>query len=426
MAARELERAVEFHERVYGKRPDLVVSVPGRLDFLNTHQDYKGLPVVGVAVNRRLYLAASRGGTEIRLASLNLKLEGRRFTDRFPPGSPGLVGGRWFGDYVRASVKALSLAGYGVEPLELSVSSEVPMGAGMASSAALSVAAVAALSRAAGYRLGLGELAEIAYVAERHVMGVPCGRLDQYTVSYGGVVLVKTREPVEVERLGQLESAIIVADTGIRHSTGEIHPSRQGEINEALRLLRASGGIPSSLAEKLGEDYASTKWDQITVEELARIKSLLPSKLYKRLAYTVLAHESTLEAIKVLRGGKIDSAKASSWAQEVNNWAGLELYDVSSPPIGIEALGLIATYQHYLLSSLYEVSLERLDEIVVSMVEAGALGAKLSGAGLGGAVMGLSEDSKAVRVARLLGRESGLSGVHLVSVDDGVRFHWHP
>jgi galactokinase len=417
-----LARLHAFHRRVHGREPELVVSVPGRLDFLNTHQDYKGLPVVGMAVNRRLYLAVSRGRRRVRIASLNLMEEGGPFVDEFSPENPRLRGGKWFGDYARAGVRALRSAGYGVAPASISVASEIPVGAGMASSAALTVAVVYGLAAMEGNTLPPGEAAELAYVAERRVMGIPCGRLDQYTIAYGGVVLVRTREPVGVERLGEPRASIIVADSGIRHSTGEIHPARQGELNEALRLLKSSGNLPGYLESKLGDDYASTEWDAIGSSVLDRVKPLLPSRLYKRLAYTVLAHESTVEAVKLLRGEKASRDRLGEWAREVDRWVGRRVYG-DGPESRERALGLVATYQHCLLSRLYEVSLERLDEMVRILVTGGALGAKLSGAGMGGVVMGLAEESVVHGLAGAVKASGSAAAVHVVRVDGGAMIH---
>ncbi|MCE4613428.1 MAG: GHMP kinase [Desulfurococcales archaeon] len=418
-----LSLLVGFHRSVYGREPDLVLSVPGRLDFLNTHQDYKGLPVVAMAINRRLFVGVSRGREgSIRVASLNLKREGKEFMDEFPGKRPPLRGGKWFGDYARAALRALEGEGFRSDSVDVSISSEIPMGAGMASSAALTVGIIAAVSSLLGYKLGLDAIAELAYRAERHVMGIPCGRLDQYSIVYGGVVLIETREPVRVERLAHPMASVIVADSGIRHRTGEIHPVRQRELDEALRILKASKGLPRSLLGKLGDSHGSTLWDAITREELEKIRWALPEHLYNRIAYTVMAHESTIEAIRLLRGEKPETEKLAEWAELVDSWLGGRVYASPSSLSETRQLGLVTTYQHCLLSLLYDVSLGELDSIVRFLVLEGALGAKLSGAGLGGIVMGLADHDRAVElVDKARGRLLG--DYYVVSVDEGLKLH---
>ena len=92
-----------------GEGETRVVSAPGRADFLNTHQDYKGLPVVPVAVRLRCYCAGTLNHTdEVRFASLNLKEQSEEFRDEFGLDSIELRGGGWFGDYARAVFASFS------------------------------------------------------------------------------------------------------------------------------------------------------------------------------------------------------------------------------------------------------------------------------------------------------------------------------
>ncbi|MEM1786871.1 MAG: galactokinase family protein, partial [Zestosphaera sp.] len=71
-ASEVIERISREYENFFSTLPPLIVSAPGRLDFLNTHQDYKGLPVVSVAINKRTYVALSRAESISRVVSVNL------------------------------------------------------------------------------------------------------------------------------------------------------------------------------------------------------------------------------------------------------------------------------------------------------------------------------------------------------------------
>lgn len=379
---------VDLHRSLYGVDPDVVVSVPGRLDFLNTHQDYKGLPVVAMAVDRRLYVAVTRGPPGvIRAASWNMRAEGKPYTDEFDPRDPELKGRGWWGDYLRAATKALVRSGFSLDGARVTIYSRVPVSSGMASSAALTVGFIAGLNEAFSLGMSIDGIAETAYVAERVVMGIPCGRLDQYSIAYGGVTLIHTRPPVRVERLPFPEHiGATVADSGVRHSTGDIHPRRQAELDEALRILAEKGSLRGGLREKLGRDHASTDWASITREDLEELKGLLPGRLYRRVAYTVLANESTRVIVDALKGSRPEWEALIDWRKALSRW-GLE---ISAEEGSLEwILGAGTTYQHILLSELYEVSIPALDDIVKHMIKEGMLGAKLSGAGLGGIVMAL-------------------------------------
>jgi len=93
-------------QEFFNRKPEVIASAPGRLDFLNTHQDYKGLPVVSVAINKRTYIAVSRSNTT-QIVSLNLCVENQPCIDEFSVENPVLKGGGWFGDYIRSVVLVL-------------------------------------------------------------------------------------------------------------------------------------------------------------------------------------------------------------------------------------------------------------------------------------------------------------------------------
>ncbi|OYT54963.1 MAG: GHMP kinase, partial [Desulfurococcales archaeon ex4484_217_2] len=191
----------EFKEE-YGQNPRLIVSSPGRLDFLNTHQDYKGLPVVSIGVNLRSYTAiAERADDYCYVLSVNLKRERVEYKDVFKLTELELRSGKWFGNYLRAAVKSLIEQGYKVKGFNAAILSEVPIGGGLGSSAAFTVSFLGALNEIFSLNLSRKEIAEVAYHAEHDIMGIPCGRLDQYGSVFGGVIKIETRPPYNVEEL---------------------------------------------------------------------------------------------------------------------------------------------------------------------------------------------------------------------------------
>ncbi|WP_252901237.1 galactokinase family protein [Vulcanisaeta sp. JCM 14467] len=142
----------EFRE-FFNEKPALVASAPGRLDFLNTHQDYKGLPVVAVGINLRTYIAISKSQYEFVVASGNLRDEGVKYIDRFSLSDLKLIGGKWFGDYVRALVMAFMRHGYSVSPFKAWIRSNVPIASGLGSSGTLLVALASAINAINGFNL---------------------------------------------------------------------------------------------------------------------------------------------------------------------------------------------------------------------------------------------------------------------------------
>jgi len=402
---RPVSKVLEVIEERVG-RTILVVSAPGRADFLNTHQDYKGLPVVPVAVNLRTYAAAVEElDGQFEVLSLSLEREGEPCVDSFSL-SPELRGGRWFGDYMRAVVIALRRAGYEIpRGLRVAVDSDVPIGGGMASSAALEVAFAKLLD--AYFNLGLtrGELAEIAFKAENEVMGIPCGRLDQYGSSFGGAILLHTKPPYRAEELPIGGLRLVIADSGIRHSVADIHPRRQAEIEAGLEELLRMPDLPPATRSKLGRRYWEPAWEELSLEELEPFLERIDEVAARRIRFTLLMHRYTLWAIQLIRSRSLPPGAL----EELRVEGGF-----------MEALGRIMDRQHELLRDLYDVSLPELEEIREAMLAAGAYGAKISGAGLGGSLIALADEGEQEKVAAAA-IEAGAKRAWIVGVDEGAR-----
>ncbi len=415
----ELSQVVEGFRREFGRDPEVVASAPARLDLLNTHQDYKGLPVVGVGIELRCYVAVARSRTGlVEVVSENLRKEGRFHRDVFNPIEPEILP-KWFGSYVRAVYVAMTrFLGYSPPPAEIYILSEVPMGSGLASSAALEVATALALAKLGGVGLDLVEVAEVSYVAEHDVMGIPCGRLDQYTSAFGGISLVRTRPPYGVEKLESPGGVFIAIDSGERHSTADIHPARQREIEEGLRKLLEMPDLPPRLRELLGHRYWEPRWEELRFEELEPYLKRLDPVPRKRIEYTLKCHASTMLVVRALKGMGVDPEEVSK-TLSIPRERAEELLKSDNPKLLLLAEAM--NYQHALLRDLYDVSTPRLEELRDASLKAGALACKISGAGLGGTLAALAksvEDAEEVsRACLVLGSPMAIP----VSVSEGAR-----
>ncbi|MCC6045285.1 MAG: GHMP kinase [Ignisphaera sp.] len=406
-------------QKVYKELPDVMCSAPGRLDFLNTHQDYKGLPVVAVGINLRTYVVLKRvEKTLARVASGNLMDEGEEFIDEFDISEPNILAKpKWFGNYLRAAIIALHQSGYKVRGFIGWIRSWIPIAAGLGSSGTLLVAFIAALNELFNLKLKNKDIAEFAYKAEHDIMGIPCGRLDQYAATYGNIAVIETIPPYNVETLRLSEGVFAAIDSGIRHSTAEIHPQRQREIEEGLKILMEIA--PPHLRKLLGYRYWEPKWDSISLEMLEPYLNQLSEKAKNRIVYTIKAHRSTKLALHIMRGYDVSS---SNIAETLELEIGKAQRICKAGKLAI--LGHIMTYQHTLLSRLYDVSLPQLDSIVETLLDFGALGAKLSGAGLGGTVIALFKDVDTAKKAieRIISKGLG-ARAWVLNVDEGVTRH---
>ncbi len=407
----------EFRE-AFKAEPDTVASAPGRLDFLNTHQDYKRLPVVSVGVNLRTYIGLRRKDNRAYIISINMRDLGEPYIDSFQQPDPPILGRRWFGNYLRAAVKALHRLDIHVDGFEAVILSNVPVGSGLASSAALLVSFIAGLNDLFGLGMNRKQIAESAYIAEHDVLGIPCGRLDQYGSAFGGIIRIDTKPPFRVEELPWLDAVFIVMDSGIRHSTADIHPVRQREINEGLSALLSLDSLTESLRRKLGYRYDEVQWEEISLEEIMPFMNMIPEKPRKRILYTLLANKTTEIALRVLRGDYtcIDDLKrivGKKWSSEIDRYLGKDDWRE-----GI--IGVIMSYQHELLRDLYDLSLPLLEKIWRAALDNQAYGSKLSGAGLGGSLIALARDEYAIRIIDA-SIKAGARSALKVSIDEGVR-----
>ncbi|HDD25927.1 MAG TPA: GHMP kinase [Acidilobales archaeon] len=416
----ELRTTIKEFKDFYGYEPYVISSSPGRLDFLNTHQDYKGLPVVGIAVNLRVYIALRRiEGSEAIIASGNLMDQGVDYVDRFDVSKVMLRRDGWFGDYFRATYMYLREMGYTLGGVKAWVRSWVPIASGLGSSGALITAFLGGLNEVFDLGLSTSDIAEAAYRVEHYVMGIPCGRLDQYTSAYGGVVLINTKPPYDVRRLRFKEGVFAVLDSCIKHSTMDVHSIKQRELREALSKLITIAN--DELRKKLSTDLSRVSWEELTEEELMPYLSNLPMELRNRVLFTLRMHESTKLALKVIEGVKPKRSELSRVLKPIKCRVSLRSSDWF-----LKVIGCVMTYQHILLRDLYEVSTPELDRLVRVSIRYGAYGAKLSGAGMGGVVIALFKDIEEANnlVNHCLRRRYACRG-YVVSVDEGLRT-WPP
>ncbi|MEM1644762.1 MAG: galactokinase family protein [Ignisphaera sp.] len=407
-------------ENMFKSIPDVVVSAPGRLDFLNTHQDYKGLPVVAVGVNLRTYVAIKRSSNvKIVVGSGNIKDESIEYIDEFFAENPELLDKpKWFGNYIRAAVITLRMKGLRIGGAQVWIRSWIPIGSGLGSSGTLLVSIIAAFNEVFNLGLSTKDIAELAYVAEHDIMGIPCGRLDQYAAAFGNIVFIETKPPYNVDVLPTIPGFFVAVDTGIRHSTAEIHPIRQREIDEGLAKL--VNIVPENVRSLLGQRYWEPRWELLNLSSIEPYFASVGERSRKRIVFTLKTHRSTMLALKVIKG-VLPSVNELADVLEVGFEEAKKIIDIGI--LGV--VGAVMTYQHKLLSKLYDVSLPQIDLLVEKLIEFGALGAKLSGAGLGGAVIALFKDRSTAEnaVRKVLELGLGTRG-WVLEIDRGVLRHW--
>lgn len=335
----------------YDAVPDVIAAAPGRVEFIGNHTDYNNGPVIGAAIDRYVFVALRRieesvfrfssgDSSYVAVEDPTQKLKGKRSWINYPLGV--------YDSLIRRGLKPSG-------GFELAVDSDVPMGAGLSSSAALELAVCQALCTVYGLGLSREEMALASREAENEFVGMPCGILDQGVSAMGtsgSLVYIDCRDMLfSTIPLGKNYS-IWIFNTHKKHSLVEsMYSERHNECFQAVEGLNGVGLRIQYLADISPADFQSAK-------------SRLLGTLSNRAEHIVSEIERVNRVKHLLEGGRVSEA------------------------------GQLLFESHASSRDLFENSVEELDylvEILKSLPN--VIGARLTGGGFGGAVMALTEDA---------------------------------
>lgn len=324
----------------------VLASAPGRVNLIGEHTDYSGGFVLPVALPHRTHVELVRRADRlVRVRSEALGVAGYTLGEERP------VGG-WI-DAVQGCTAVLRGSGHDLGGFDLSVRSRVPIGAGLASSAALAIALLRVLRSAFSLPLGDVELALVAQRADHEFVGVRSGIMDQLVASLGreGVPLFIDTDDLRVEAVPLPAGAeLVVIHSGTtHHNASGAYNTRRAECEEAARLL----GVGNLRA-------------------VMRPPSGLPAPLDRRARHVVSENARVLETVAALRAGDL------------------------------EQVGAQLDASHASLRDDYEVSSAALDLLVeIATAQPEITGARLTGAGLGGSIVALAPAGDRGAAARI-------------------------
>ncbi len=322
-----------------------VFRAPGRVNLIGDHTDYNDGFVLPLAIGRECRVTAEpRGDGRLRLRSEH---PGMDEVELPADGSaePAGVEPPW-GRYAAGVLRTLAERGRPPVGIDGVVSSTVPPGAGLSSSAALEVSIALALCDAAGFVLDPLELARACQEAERIATGVPCGIMDQLASIRGrrGHALLIDCRSLEVRPVAlPAELAVLIVHSG---QTRRLEGSAYAERRAACEAAAARLGVPA-LRDAEPHQVADDPRARHVVSENARV----------------------LEAAAALADGDL------------------------------ETVGRLLSASHASLRDDFEVSTPELDVLVAALEEAGALGARLTGGGFGGCVVAVARTREVDRIA---------------------------
>ncbi len=342
-------------QKTFGAAPESVADAPGRVNLLGEHTDYNDGFVLPIAIAQRTRVAMRRA-TDGRFA---LHAEGQGETVHFALGAPPEA---HFASYVYGCLMQARHRGAEIPPLQIHVESTVPMGVGLSSSAALEVATLRCLRQLLGLELGDVLVAQLAQRAEIEFAGVNCGIMDQMASSLADTrraLLLDTRSLDR--RFVELPAgtAVLVIDSGVARSLAASgYNTRRAECEEAARLL----GVAS-------------------LRDVAHVGQVegLPDVPQRRARHVVTENARVLQAVAC-----------------------------KTP----EEFGALMNASHASLRDDYEVSTPELDQLVALLqAQPDVYGARLTGAGFGGACVALCRASAVGRVgAAALEKYNALGG----------------
>ncbi len=368
----QLSKSVKerFQQR-FGTEP-LLVRSPGRVNVIGEHTDYNNGFVLPAALDKAIYIGLSKRDDD------RILLYSEEFKQEHETTVPGVaISDKQWPNYILGVVDQLNKRGYKISGFNLNIDGDVPVGAGLSSSAAVECATAFALNEC--FQLGIDkmELALIGQKAEHTYAGVMCGIMDQFASVFGkeGHVIRLDCESLEYKYVPLLleEYKILLLNTNVKHSLASSeYNTRRQECAEGVRLLQEAGEPVSSLRDA----------NLIMVTKHLKEKNEV---VYRRCKYIVEENQRLLTACDALEAGDL------------------------------QTLGLNMYGSHDGLQHEYEVSCKELDFLVDAVRgNEAVVGARMTGGGFGGCTINIvREDAIEPLVADLSKRYKEAMGLEL-------------
>ena len=351
------DRAAKLFARCFGHPPRWIVAAPGRVNLIGEHTDYNDGFVLPMAIERYTVIAADRNAKrEVTLHSVTTG-ETATFSVRtaLKPGEPA------WSNYVRGVIAGFYEGGQKITGFDAVIDSTVPYGGGVASSAALEVAAATLLEAMSQRALPPLDKALLCQRAEHEFAGVPCGIMDQFTSILGQkdcalLLDCRSRTTTPVPMTDPTVTVLII-NTNVRHKLAEgEYAKRRSQCETAARALKVPA-LRDATAQML--EAGRTGMDPV---------------VFRRARHVITENERTLQAAQAIQ--------ASDWP----------------------TVSRLMYASHASLRDDYEVSCPELDavvEIAQSIGEKGGMiGCRMTGGGFGGCAVSLVKTEALTRITR--------------------------
>lgn len=336
----------EKFRATFGRAPEIIARAPGRIEFIGNHTDYNGGTVLGAAIDRSVWVAVARRGDGKRRFGSDQRGE----VVELPAGAlDKLAGGQSWVNYPLGVLVALPVFGLRVPAgFDYFAMSDLPLGAGLSSSAAIELASALAFLELTGERPSRETVVKVGKHAENNFVGVPCGILDQGVSGFGKknhLVFIDCRGPRFDTVPLPAGAHFWIFNTHTKHALIDgLYAARHRECMAAAKALGVALLVEVSVAALVDAekklDPVAFKRARHVVEEIARVDA----------------------AAAALRGGDLG------------------------------AVGKLLSASHRSSRTLFENSTAELDFLAETLAgTAHVYGARLTGGGFGGAAMAMTD-----------------------------------
>jgi galactokinase len=330
----------------FGEAPASVAVAPGRVNLIGEHTDYNDGFVLPMAIDR-VVAAAFRARSD-RVVRVHAPHFAETCTLHIDETGSTLEG---WSAYVAGVLRALAADGLATVGADITIVSNVPIGAGLSSSAALELATARALCAVANVEWRPVDMARLAQRAEREHVGVACGIMDQFASAMGveGAALLLDCRSLEARSVPlPSDAAIVIMDTGVRRAlAASDYNSRRDACQRAVAAVKRLESRVTALRD-------------VTPELLSRVRDRMDEEAYRRAQHVV---------------AEIHRPPAMAACLEAGDLAGA---------------GRLMNESHASLRDLYGVSCTELDAVTAAAREQpGCHGARLTGAGFGGCAIAI-------------------------------------
>lgn len=353
-------KLIEAFQEIYKVSPSIIVRAPGRVNLIGEHTDYNQGFVLPMAIESQVLIAASpRTDDEIHLIALDQNNSTTSFLlENIIPSKQEI-----WSNYPRGVAFLLKERGYSFTAFNAVIAGNIPIGAGLSSSAALLVAFAVLLENLGNFFLDKIEVAKLCQQAENLFCGVQSGIMDQFIIALAQenhALFIDCKDLSYKQVSLPSKSTILICNTmKSRQLSGSAYNERRLECNKAIELL----------AKFHQKQFLSLR--DVTLTELKEAEKILPTNLFQRAKHVISENLRVLAAITACQNNELTT------------------------------LGELINQSHKSLSLDYQVSSKELDLMVnIARRQMGVYGARLTGAGFGGCTVNLVEANQAQEIAK--------------------------